>query len=534
MGKGPSTPDVVGEARAEGEANRRLQRENIWQNRVDQSGPFSTTKYTSQQINPNTGQPWKPGDDEEWKYFQEGDPYYGLENPDNPGTYYEKYRNPDWDGGGPVDKWSQQTTLNPEYQALLDQSKDLASQQFDYRSGVANDWGQQGAAGGPGDFASIGNTISRDQLAGFGPGPAISNVGQTIGADDWRQFGTTGQTIGANDYEQFGRTEQTIGANDWRQFGTSTPTIDAGTYDERFGDANQYRDEFGDHSMEGSDWDYVQYAPEALRQQAQDDTYAYQTSRLDPQFEQRLNDLKITMRNQGLQPGDQQWEDRMASYSKSKNSAYSDARNTSLADSRAEAAMLWDQEMGRSQQKNQMTQADVDNIYRARQGNIQNYLGGRQQDMQGYLDYSNSAFGQDMQSRQQQLDANLGYGREAYYQDLSSRQQQLDADLNYGREAYQQDYQTRQQNNDNNLAYGQQAYQQDYQNQRMQWDQGFQQNQADITNNLRYGQQEYDQQYQSQQQQIAAQQQAEQLNQQRYQLMNPGQTIGDTAAVFQG
>ena len=515
MAKKPGTADVKGAAREEAEAAERRQANELYADRPDQSGPFSETKWTTESIDSQSGRPIHQDYRGVWQYSDVKLGKNGV--PINPTDQTGIQPNGDWSGmyeRDPSKTWNQDTTLNEEWQGVLDSQRGQLQGEIDYRT----DKGQQWAAN---DFSTTGegrtgSTIGTGDLGQFSSGAP----GQT-GADDWRQFGTTQQTVGANDYQQFGKTENTIGAGDWQQFGSTNPIMNEGTFDERFGGGeNQYRSEFGDHSMDGSQWDTLQYAPAAIRQQAQDDTYNYAKSRLDPQWEKRQADAEVQMRNQGLQPGDQQWESQMEALSTGRSTAYDDARMQSLADSRAEASMLWDQEMGRSEQKNRQTQADVDNIYRGRQSNIENYQSQRGQDMQGYLDYNKNAFGQDLAARQQKLDSNLNYGQEAYTQDLQSRQQQLDADLAFGNEAYSQDYGTRQQQLDANRMYGQQA-----------WEQGFSQNQADIGNYLKYGQEGYNQDFQSRQQQIDAQQEAERINQNRYAQMDPtrtGQGIVDT------
>lgn len=518
MGKKSSEPaDVVGAAEAEARAAAIRQQRELLADRPNQSGPFSSTEWTRGDAqDPASGRPVHQDFRGVWQFSDvELSPNGVPVDPEQQTGIQPNGRKSGMFESEPVRTWNQDTTLNDEWQTILDNQRGQLQGEIDYR----NDTGAKWAANdfGTGQFGTTGQTIGTGDLARFAGGAP----GQT-GADDWRQFGTTQQTVGANDYQQFGKTENTIGAGDWQQFGNTNPIMNAGTFDERFGGGeNQYRSEFGDHSMEGSQWDTVQYAPAAIRQQAQDATYNYATSRLDPQWEKRQADAEVQMRNQGLQPGDQQWDSQMKALTTGRNTAYDDARMQSLADSRAEAAMLWDQEMGRSEQKNRQTQADVDNIYRGRQSNIENYQQQRGQDMQGYLDYNKNAFGQDLAARQQKLDANLNYGQESYNQDLRSRQQLLDSHLSYGNEAYSQDYSTRQQQLDANRMYGQQA-----------WEQGFNQNQADIGNYLKYGSEGFDQDYQSRQQQIEAAQEAERINQARYGLMDPTRTAGGIVDTF--
>lgn len=518
--KSQDAPDVIGAAREEGRQNRILANQEMFANRVDQSGPFSSTTWDYSTVDPLTGEViggpnYQPAPGLELPTLANGEADFDSYTQDMWNQVLGPLYNPPAEVA-PEDayyRWSQDTTLNPEWQEILDSQREGLQGEIDYRSGVVDNW--TGNDFNTNQFQGGNVNIGQGDLGQFAGGAP----GQT-GADDWRQFGTTGQTINAGDYRQQGVTENTINAGDWRQFGTTQPIMGAGDWDARWGNTDQSGG-FGDHSMEGSDWDTIQYAPEAIRQQAQNDTYNYATSRLDPQWEKTIADAQIQMRNQGLQPGDQQWDTRMNSMNKSKSTAYDDARMQSLADSRAEASMLWDQEMGRSNQKNQQTQADVDNIFRARQGNIQNYQGQRATDMQGYLDYNKNAFGQDLAARQQQLDSNLNYGQEAYNQDLQSRQQQLDAQLGFGSEAYSQDYSTRQQQLDANRMYGQQA-----------WEQGFQQNQADIGNYLSYGQENFSQDQAIRNQQIQAAQEAERLNQGRFNSINPNETAAGIVDTF--
>jgi hypothetical protein len=446
----------------------------------------------------------------------------------------------------PVTKWNQETLLRPEWQASLDSARGLMDSQMAYRGVLQDEWsanpvdfGQVGGANleatiGRGDldrwgstnpttsatgyekWGQTGQTIQGDQWQNIGNAqPTLGaqdwrqfgETGQTIGADQWKdigmanptlgaddykQFGTSDPTIGADDWQQFGNTENTIGKDDWREFGNTEQTLDGGTYDERFGDANSDpTGGYGSHSQDGSDWNQIEYTPDAIRRQAEQETMAYMNSQLDPQWDKRQADLEQQLANKGLQWGDAAYDSAMSSQKNSRDQAYAGARNQALADSRSEASMLWGQEMQRSDQLNQQTQADVDNIYRARQANIGNYGQNQSMEQQNYLAYQQAAFGQDLNSRQQQLDANLNYGREDYNQDFNSRQQSLNANLDYGREGFQQDFQSRQQQLDADRNYGNDAFMQDLQSK-----------QQGLDATLGYGREAYQQDYQSRQQNL--------------------------------
>jgi hypothetical protein len=452
-----------------------------------------------------------------------------------------------------VNKWTSNTELTPEWQESLDGGRELLNGEMQYRGNQLQRWDAN-----PVDYSDIGGsnlegTIRRSDLDQFGSTAPTTgsedwrefgSTAQTTGAQDWRQFGNTDQTIqanqwqdigmasptlGANDYQQFGVTDPTIGANDYQQFGVSAPQIsgddwrqfgntetnlNSGTYDERYGAANaDPTGGYGAHGQDGANWDQIQYSPDAIRRQAEQETLSFMNSQLDPQWDTRQSDLESQLSNQGLQWGDAAYDNAMESMKNSRDQAYSGARNQALADSRSEANMLWGQEMSRSEQKNMQTQADIDNIYRARQANIGNHMQGQGQEQQNYLAYQNAAFGQDLNSRQQQLDANLNYGREGFQQDFNSRQQQLDADLGYGREAFSQDFQSRQQQLDADRGYGNDAFRQDLQSKqqgldaqlnygRESYQQDYSTRQQNLDSNRLYNQQAYNQDYQTRQQDV--------------------------------
>jgi hypothetical protein len=607
-GGGQEAADVKGAAEVEAEANRLAALKETQANRPDQFGPMGSTTWQTGMVDSSTGRPVEQLSDGSWVFSAApgGDPsaapqgrppipdwpqppagnsaaeqaryeqdvqsfndwheQYGVGTAFNNGMSNEAtgplYSTPANSGsaGGAgdsnitaVNKWTQNTQLNPEWQERLDQSNTLLGSEMDYRQGQTEAW-----AANPTDYSDIGGsnlqgTIGRGDLAQFGQTQQTTGAQdwrqfgqtqQTTGAQDWRQFGNTDQTIGkdqwqdigmasptlgANDYQQFGTSDPTIGANDWRQFGTSDPqisgddwrqfgnteqTLDGNTYDERFGDANaDPTGGFGSHGQDGSNWDQIQYSPDAIRRQAEQETLGFMNSQLDPQWDTRQSDLEQQLANQGLQWGDAAYDNAMESMKNSRDQAYAGARNQALSDSRSEANMLWGQEMSRSEQKNMQTQADLDNVFRARQSNIGNYQQGQSQEQQNYLAYQQAAFGQDLNSRQQQLDANLNYGREGFNQDYQSRQQQLNANLDYGNSAFQQDFQSRQQQLDADRSYGNDAFRQDLQSKqqgldatldfgRESYQQDYNTRQQNLDSNRQYNQQAYNQDYQSRQQNL--------------------------------
>lgn len=61
-------------------------------------------------------------------------------------------------------------------------------------------------------------------------------------------------------------------------------------------------------------------------QDLQDRAYAAQTSRLDPQFQTSQAQLENKLRNQGLTPGGEAWDNEMRVFNQGKNDAYTQAR----------------------------------------------------------------------------------------------------------------------------------------------------------------------------------------------------------------
>ena len=551
-GDTPDSPDLEGIAELEARTRAQEVATETLANRPTQNGPRGSTTWDSVNVDPESGRPIHQDFRGIWQYSDvELSPNGVPVNPMDQTGIQPNGVETGMFNKTPGKDWTQNVTLNPEWQESLDRSRELMDDQTDYRSGVVKDWTNNGI-----DYSDIGGdnistTIGRGDLDQFGQQNAIlgaddwrqfGTTNPNMGSQDWRQFGTTDQTIGAGQWQNQGNSDPTIGADDWRQFGQTGQTINSGDWDARFGN-NDQSGGFGDHGMGGSDWDTVQYTPEALRNKAEQQTLAFMNAQLDPQWDTRQNDLEVKLTNQGLQPGDAAWDNAMASMSRSRDSAYSGARNQALADSRAEANMLWGQEMSRSEQKNQQTQADLDNIYRARQSNIQNYQGQRAQDMQGFLDYQNSAFDQDFKARQQTLNANLDYGNSAFQQDFQSRQQSLDAQLGYGREAFNQDFQGRQQQLDANRMYSSEAFNQDLRARQQTFDtnrlyaqeafdQDYRSRQANITNYLNYGNAEFGQNLSKSELDLQARRAQEELEQGRYDRINPNETsAGITAAL---
>jgi hypothetical protein len=128
--------------------------------------------------------------------------------------------------------------------------------------------------------------------------------------------------------------------------------------------------------------------PNAIRQQAEDAIYNRSKSRLDPQWQQRMGDLEVQLRNQGLSPGDEAYQRAMGNAERARTDAYQTATNESIMGGGAESDRLFGQMMGRRGQ-------DVGEINA--QGGFRN-------------DALTGLFGQQGKTREQQLNEMLRLG----------------------------------------------------------------------------------------------------------------------------
>ena len=75
------------------------------------------------------------------------------------------------------------------------------------------------------------------------------------------------------------------------------------------------------------------------RGDAEDLSYGFQTSRLDPDWAERSSDLDINLRNQGLRPGDEAYDREQRNYSEGRNDAYAGARAQAQSEGRSETEL---------------------------------------------------------------------------------------------------------------------------------------------------------------------------------------------------
>ena len=199
--------------------------------------------------------------------------------------------------GEMVTKWTQNQTLSPEMQNLYN-TQMQTNQQL----------GSTAAAMGDRVNAAMGAPLNWDQFGDVEAGPQASGVvggGITSGGPVGGGI-TSGGPVGGG-----------INAvSSWEDTGNVGPTT----------------------GPEGFQWD-----GQSQRQAAEDASYGRATSRLDPQMEQRRQELEVRLRNRGLRAGDQAYESEMAAYGRDSTDAYEQARMGSTLEGRAEDAQSYGQ-----------------------------------------------------------------------------------------------------------------------------------------------------------------------------------------------
>lgn len=118
-------------------------------------------------------------------------------------------------------------------------------------------------------------------------------------------------------------------------------------------------------------------ADAAARQAAQDAAYRQATSRLDPQWQQAGNQQETKLRNQGLVPGGEAYDNAMRDFNFGKNDAYSSAFNnsfnTGLAAQQADFGMQNQANQANLQQQAYLRQLPLNELNALRTGSqVQN------------------------------------------------------------------------------------------------------------------------------------------------------------------
>lgn len=87
--------------------------------------------------------------------------------------------------------------------------------------------------------------------------------------------------------------------------------------------------------------------PTQIRNRAEDAIYDRRTSRLDPEWDQRMSDMDIQLRNQGLTPGDEAYDRAIGNLERARTDAYEAAGNEAIIGGGAESDRMFNQMMGR-------------------------------------------------------------------------------------------------------------------------------------------------------------------------------------------
>jgi len=114
----------------------------------------------------------------------------------------------------------------------------------------------------------------------------------------------------------------------------------------------------------------LDYNPDEIRARAEDAAYGRETSRLDPQFQQRAEAMEAKLRNQGLRAGDQAYDEAMGNFERSRNDAYEQARMGAVGTGRDEAAQLWSQQLGSADFANALRDKKIQEYISKRNFNI--------------------------------------------------------------------------------------------------------------------------------------------------------------------
>ena len=120
---------------------------------------------------------------------------------------------------------------------------------------------------------------------------------------------------------------------------------------EEFGDVMNW-DQFGDYgaNLQGGD---------EARQAAIDNSYNQATSRLDPMWEQTAEQKEAALRNQGLNPGDEAYDNAMANMERGKTDAYNQAMFSAIGIGGTEGQRNQQMDLQANNYQNQVRQAQV-------------------------------------------------------------------------------------------------------------------------------------------------------------------------------
>ena len=96
-----------------------------------------------------------------------------------------------------------------------------------------------------------------------------------------------------------------------------------------------------------------------LRQRSEDASYGRSVSRLDPQYQERDEQIQIQLRNKGLRPGTDAYNREYDAFTRDRSDAYERARFGATQEGRVEAAQTYDQQYRTQAQAAKLRDRDI-------------------------------------------------------------------------------------------------------------------------------------------------------------------------------
>lgn len=130
--------------------------------------------------------------------------------------------------------------------------------------------------------------------------------------------------------------------------------------DGAFGNAQTANSNIGDllrNRLNYDDAPAMPTADESTRRAVEDAYYQRQTSRLDPQYKEAEEALRVRLANEGLTPGSEAYNRELDQFGRTRNDAYSTARNDATTNSTTELGKLFS--MGMSARQQGVTEANT-------------------------------------------------------------------------------------------------------------------------------------------------------------------------------
>lgn len=318
--------------------------------------------------------------------------------------------------GKPVTQWTQTTSLDPRLQHALDSQIAMQSGRSDLANSLF-----------PRAQAEFGRPMSWQGITGWADVPQNQ---QTQAITSPMGFGPRGQAIDVS--RQMGPEVDTSRqqAPNVNQSLQATPQLNT-NLGAGAGQGMQRSLDFG--GVQGVD------DAAATRQRAEDAIYQSATSRLDPQWDQRQQQLENQLANRGISVNSEAYSRAMEDFQRSRTDAYNQAQMASITGGGAEAQRDFGMDLGLRQQQvgelgqqgqfanTAQQQAFQQRLMGGQAGNeaLQAQFGMGSQALQQQLAAQQAAFGMGSQAREQQLGAQqaaFGFGNTARQQQLAAQQ----------------------------------------------------------------------------------------------------------------